>query len=190
MWELTCNSEERSIVGSETMSSVIPSYLSPQPIRSVLFESPSDTVPPTDELEALHAELKVVKQKTLERARKAGEDLKTIEESMRRLKEKEKGKAKATEKVKRERGCTYYTCNKPNSPLKLDIPMVSLRPSNLMTLSMRLNGHVLLFNDPSSHTHILPSNAHAARLPDVLVVIAAAYRTIYRDSILTAPAII
>lgn len=42
---------------------------------------------------------------TLARSKKAGEDLKAIEESMRRMKEKEKGKAKAIDKVKRERDC-------------------------------------------------------------------------------------
>lgn len=44
---------------------------------------------------------------SLARSKKAGEDLKAIEESMRRMKEKEKGKAKAIEKVKRERDCAY-----------------------------------------------------------------------------------
>ncbi|KAL6308673.1 hypothetical protein BKA93DRAFT_524277 [Sparassis latifolia] len=89
------------------MSSIVSPYDPPPTIHSVLFKSPPETVPPTDELEALHTELTLLKQRTLERARKAGEDLKTIEESMRRLKEREKGKAKAVEKVKRERGCAY-----------------------------------------------------------------------------------
>ncbi|KIO05609.1 hypothetical protein M404DRAFT_8994 [Pisolithus tinctorius Marx 270] len=44
----------------------------------------------------------------MERAKKAGEDLKTLEESMRRMKEKVKGKAKAMEKVNRERGFTPH----------------------------------------------------------------------------------
>lgn len=88
------------------MSSVIPPYASPPTIRSTLFENPPDVIPPTDELELLNDELNLLKQKAIERARKAGEDLKTIEESMRRMKEKEKGKAKASEKVKREGGCT------------------------------------------------------------------------------------
>jgi transcriptional adapter 3 len=87
------------------MSSKLVPYLSPPVIRSSILKSPPENVPPTDELEALHAELKSLKQKSLERARKAGEDLKTIEESLRRMKEKEKGKAKATEKVKHERDC-------------------------------------------------------------------------------------
>lgn len=88
------------------MSSTVSSYASPVAIRSVLFKSPPEAVPPTDELESLQSELKLLKQRTLERAKKAGDDLRTIEESMRRLKEKEKGKAKAVDKIKRERGCT------------------------------------------------------------------------------------
>lgn len=90
------------------MPSTVSQYDPSPPIRSILFKNPPETVPPTDELEALQAELNAIKEKTLERAKKAGEDLKTIEESMRRLKEKEKGKAKAIEKVKRERGCTCF----------------------------------------------------------------------------------
>ncbi|KAH9948140.1 histone acetyltransferases subunit 3-domain-containing protein [Amylocystis lapponica] len=86
------------------MSSIVPPYASLPAIRSVLFKNPPDAIPPTDELEVLQAELKFIREKALERAKKAGEDLKTIEESMRRIKEKEKGKAKALEKVKRERG--------------------------------------------------------------------------------------
>ncbi|KAG1778387.1 histone acetyltransferases subunit 3-domain-containing protein [Suillus placidus] len=88
------------------MSSKLYPYPLPTPTPSPLFKSPSETVPPTDELEKLQAELKILRQKSLERAKRAGEDLKTIEESMRRIKEREKGKAKAVEKVKRERPFT------------------------------------------------------------------------------------
>jgi hypothetical protein len=94
-----------------TMSPKLSSYSSPLPIGSSLFRNPPDTVPPTDELEALQAELERLKQRTLERAKKAGEDLKLISESMRRMKEREKGKAKLVEKVKRERDCTYNFAN-------------------------------------------------------------------------------
>jgi transcriptional adapter 3 len=87
------------------MSPKLVSYLTPPIIRSSILNNPPDNVPPTEELEALQAELKALKQNSLERARKAKEDLKTIEESMRRMKEKEKGKAKATDKVKHERDC-------------------------------------------------------------------------------------
>jgi hypothetical protein len=91
------------------MSSILSPYSSSPPLLSSLFKEPPEAVPPTDDLEALQNELKILKQKTLERAKKAGNDLKTIEESIRRLKEKEKGKAKAVEKVKRERACTYFS---------------------------------------------------------------------------------
>ena len=90
------------------MSSLVSQYLPPTDITSSLLKNPSDAIPPTEELEALHAELKSLKEKTLERARKAGNDLKAIEESMRRLKEKEKGKARALTQVKKERACASY----------------------------------------------------------------------------------
>ncbi|KAJ7272802.1 histone acetyltransferases subunit 3-domain-containing protein [Mycena rebaudengoi] len=89
------------------------------PIRSALFKSPPDGVPATDELEALHEELKALKLKTLERARKAGEDLRTIEESMRRMKEREKGKARAVKREQRD-----YT------PLPDPNPIASIPPSS------------------------------------------------------------
>ena len=90
------------------MSSSVSPYAALPAIRSSLFHNPPDTVPPTDELEQLHAELTALKQKSLERARKAGDDMRAIEESMRRLKEKEKTKVKALQKAERERGCAYY----------------------------------------------------------------------------------
>lgn len=89
------------------MSSIVAQYSFPPAIRSVLLKNQPDALPPTEELDALQAELKVAKQRTLERAKKAGDDLRTIEESMRRLKEKEKGKGKAVDKVKKERACMY-----------------------------------------------------------------------------------
>ncbi|KAI0078970.1 hypothetical protein K474DRAFT_1659664 [Panus rudis PR-1116 ss-1] len=85
------------------MSSVISPYGPPPTIRSSLFKAPTETIPPTEDLESLHAELKLFREKTLERVRKAQADIRTIEESMRRLREKDKGKSKAVEKIKRER---------------------------------------------------------------------------------------
>jgi len=90
------------------MESKLSLYTQPQPFRSSLVKNPPDAVPPTDELEQLQTELKLAKQRALERKRKANDDLKTIEESMRRMTEKEKGKSKAVDKVKRERDCTWY----------------------------------------------------------------------------------
>ena len=91
------------------MSSNLKHYLVPLQIHSSLLKAQPDAVPPTEELDALQNELKSAKAKTLERARKAGDDLRTIEESMRKLKEREKGKAKAIDKVKKERGCTCHS---------------------------------------------------------------------------------
>ncbi len=88
------------------MSTKLSSYTHPPPLRSALIKNVTDAIPQIDELEQLQYELKLLQQKTLERVKKAGEDLKTIEESMRRMKEKEKGKARAIDKVKRERDCT------------------------------------------------------------------------------------
>ena len=79
---------------------VITPYTPPTP-----FRPPGENVPSADELEALQKQLEDLRRQSLDRARKAGDDLRTIDEAMRRLKEKEKGKAKAAEKVKRERGC-------------------------------------------------------------------------------------
>lgn len=90
------------------MSSKLQSYTLPNVVRSSLFKNQSEAVPPIDELEALHSELQLLRQKTLERAKKAGDDLKTIEESMRRAKEKVKGKARAMDRLNRERGCTSF----------------------------------------------------------------------------------
>lgn len=84
------------------------SSFSPHPsILSPLLKKAPEAVPPTDELEQLLKELKLAKEKALERSKKANDDLKTIEESIRRMTEREKGKFKAIDKIKRERDCTY-----------------------------------------------------------------------------------
>lgn len=88
------------------------SSFSPHPsILSPLLKKAPDAVPPTDELVQLHKELEIAKEKALERSKKANDDLKTIEESIRRMTEREKGKFKAIDKIKRERGCTYMFIN-------------------------------------------------------------------------------
>ncbi|KAI0062017.1 hypothetical protein BV25DRAFT_685672 [Artomyces pyxidatus] len=109
------------------MSSLLSPYPSPANLRSLVVKNPPDTVPPTHELEALHLELKELRQRSLERAKKAGEDLRTIEESMRRLKEKEKGKAKAIEKVKKERGFTPLPAE-PEEPRVTSLSQPPLPP--------------------------------------------------------------
>jgi transcriptional adapter 3 len=87
----------------------MPSKPSPYPLPdsnpSSLLKNTPDVVPSVDELERIHSELKMLKQRAIDRAKKAGEDLKTIEESMRRMKEKAKGKQKFVHKIKRE-DCT------------------------------------------------------------------------------------
>jgi transcriptional adapter 3 len=84
------------------MSSLLVPYPSVHPFRSQIVKSTPDVVPPTEELEALQSELIELRQHTLERAKKADEDLRTIEESMKKLKEREKGKARLVERTKRE----------------------------------------------------------------------------------------
>ena len=84
------------------MSSSLVQFLTVHPFRSPIVKNTPDAVPPTEELETLQANLNELRQLALERGKKADDDLRTIEESMRRLKEREKGKAKLVEKMKRE----------------------------------------------------------------------------------------
>jgi transcriptional adapter 3 len=84
------------------MSSLLAQYHQVHTFRPRTVKNTPDAVPPTEELEALQADLNKLRQETLERAKKADDDLRTIEESMRKLKEREKGKAKVVEKMKRE----------------------------------------------------------------------------------------
>jgi transcriptional adapter 3 len=84
------------------MSSLLAQFPQVHPFRSRTVKNTPDAVPPTEELEALQADLIQLHRHTSERAKKADADLRTIEESMRRLKEREKGKAKVVEKTKRE----------------------------------------------------------------------------------------
>ncbi|KAH9992845.1 hypothetical protein BJV77DRAFT_1001398 [Russula vinacea] len=84
------------------MSSLLDPYPQVHPFRPQTVKNPPDAVPPTEELELLQTDLNELRQQTLVRAKKAEDDLRTIEESMRRLKEREKGKAKVVEKMKRE----------------------------------------------------------------------------------------
>ena len=90
------------------MSSGVTPFPSPAPIHPNIPKNPHDAIPPVEDLEKLQADLITLRQRALDRAKKASDDLKTIEESMRRLKEKEKGKGKAVDKVKKERGRTYH----------------------------------------------------------------------------------
>jgi transcriptional adapter 3 len=89
------------------MSSSLVQYTPVHPFRPQIVKNTPDTIPPTEELESLRAELGELHRHTWERAKKADDDLRTIEESLRRLKEREKGKAKAVERAKRE--CAYLS---------------------------------------------------------------------------------
>ena len=89
------------------MSSILSPYPDPSPplLPSLLLRDPPDKIPPTGDLEAIQAELKSVEQKVHERIRKARYDLKAIEESARRMYEKEKAKAKALGKPRKDGTC-------------------------------------------------------------------------------------
>lgn len=145
------------------MSSTVSQYATLPPIRASLFNNPPDTVPPTDELEQLQSELIAFKTKSLERAKKAGDDIRTIEESMRRLKEKEKGKAKALQK-ERERQCAY-ACY---ALISISDQLVCVPPDLLPLESARapsdtaLVSHIKQLSILSSH--LLQPNA--AAMPD------------------------
>lgn len=89
------------------MSQPIVKYAQPEALTSPLLLSPPEIVPPVDELEKVEQELKTLKQRSLERAKKAEDDLRTIEIAMRKMRELEKGKARAVAKVKREPSCAY-----------------------------------------------------------------------------------
>ena len=93
------------------MTSKLTQYHPPHPIQSSLLKKIPDSMPATSDLRALQDELEELKKLSLARSKKAGEDMKAIEESMRRMKDREKGKAKALEKIKRERDCTCIRSN-------------------------------------------------------------------------------
>jgi len=86
-------------------------FPSPYTIISPLLKNPPEAVPSYQDLQELLHQLQKAKQSANDRAKKAQEGLQTIDESWRRLTEKEKGKFKAVDKVKRERDCQLYsTC--------------------------------------------------------------------------------
>ena len=89
------------------MSSSVSPYAPLPTLRSSLYHNPPEAVPQTDELLQLQKELLEYKEKSIERVKKATDDIRAIDERMRRLKEKEKGKAKAIQKAEKERGCVY-----------------------------------------------------------------------------------
>lgn len=84
------------------MSSILYPYPSSPLLPSPLVLNHPDVVPPIDDLEALQAELKLLQRGAYERAKKADDDIRVAEESMRWMKEKEKGRAKALEKARKD----------------------------------------------------------------------------------------
>ncbi|KAF8129244.1 hypothetical protein EV363DRAFT_1338245 [Boletus edulis] len=90
------------------MPSRLQPYALPSAMQSSLMSSHDqpEAVPSLDELESLHAELESLRQKTLERAHKAGEVLDMIEASMRRAKKavKRNVEASGVDRVEGERG--------------------------------------------------------------------------------------
>jgi hypothetical protein len=90
------------------MSSTPAKFASPPPFRPAVLRVPIDAVPSVEELEHLQSELVILKQRTLERARKAAADLRTMQETVGRARERERAKARAPEKIKRERDGVYY----------------------------------------------------------------------------------
>ncbi|KAF5385649.1 hypothetical protein D9757_005486 [Collybiopsis confluens] len=129
-------------------------YPLPTPLRSFLFKTTNDgVVPPIDELEALHAELKNLKTRTMEKSRRAGEDTKLLEEGMKRMKDKsKKGKEREVkEKVKRERDFSATPMPDSvddNKPLALALSASSVSGSS----KPRISSHPLNSNSgaPSS----------------------------------------
>lgn len=93
------------------MSHSLEPYTSPLPLPGIVLRQQADGVPSIGELENLQKELVDLRQKALARAKKADNDLKAIEAAFRRMRELEKGKAKAFPKVKREPSCeSCYNC--------------------------------------------------------------------------------
>ncbi|KAJ8093393.1 Transcriptional regulator [Marasmius tenuissimus] len=72
----------------------------PPPRAPPLLTQPlSKDVPPIEELEALYSELKALKQRSYDRAKKAESDAKIVEESFRKMKEREREKGKGKERL-------------------------------------------------------------------------------------------
>ncbi|KAL1747469.1 histone acetyltransferases subunit 3-domain-containing protein [Schizophyllum fasciatum] len=118
----------------------------PPEVRSTLFKHhPSDVIPPTSELEQLHTELRILKQKVIERSHKAENDLRIVEDSLRRMKEKEANRS--VDKIKREHDYSewrtspfiaLYTHN-PSKPRQGSIPLAAGSSSARASVDPRLS---------------------------------------------------
>ena len=119
-------------------------------VHNPLLEAPPESVPAVDELEATLAELGLMRTTAHERSRKAAGDLKIIENEMRKLRERERGKGKAGTtggsvgaldkgRVKREQSCASFLV----SPLKPEAECIFLRRT-LRHRSLDTHIHALL----------------------------------------------
>lgn len=90
------------------MPSKLSKQPSPPPPPAFLLAAQPEVVPYTDELEARYEALVRLKSKQVERSKLAAENIRACEEDIKRIKERERAKVRAVEKIKRERDCTYF----------------------------------------------------------------------------------
>lgn len=93
------------------MPSKLSRHPSPPKPPDFLLVSQPEAVPWIDELELRYDALLKLKSKHLERARHAMDNMRASEEEIKRIKDREKGKARAIEKIKRERDCACVSHN-------------------------------------------------------------------------------
>ncbi|KAF8528173.1 histone acetyltransferases subunit 3-domain-containing protein [Hysterangium stoloniferum] len=102
------------------MTQLLPPYPTVSAVRSQLLTNPPSSVPPIDDLLSLQEELKALYTKSLGRARKAENDIKTLDGLYRKYKDKDrerdKGKMKEKIKIKRETTETPDS-NGPSAPI-------------------------------------------------------------------------
>ncbi|KAL1722327.1 histone acetyltransferases subunit 3-domain-containing protein [Schizophyllum commune] len=121
-------------------------YAPPPEVRSTLFKHhPPDVIPPTSELEQLNMELRLLKQKVMERSHKAENDLRIVEDSLRRMKEKEANRS--VDKIKREhdygsaspRDSEYAKPSHPSKPRQGSTPLAASTSSARASVDPRLS---------------------------------------------------
>lgn len=80
-------------------------YPTPLPLRTTVVRKAPDLLPATEELEQAEAELRNLKRRSLDCARRVGEDLRALDESVRRIRERDRAKQRPVDRIKKERGC-------------------------------------------------------------------------------------
>jgi transcriptional adapter 3 len=88
------------------MPSKVSKLPSPPHVPEFLTVDQPEFIPSTSELDMRLEVLEKIKLKHMERKKHADENLRASEEEIRKIKEREKGKSKAVEKIKHERDCT------------------------------------------------------------------------------------